>query len=1366
MGRKRKRVQHTVKPRPTTSKSMRSNHINLTVSPEQLIKNGIIPEAIEALQAQLTIEPTDERKRLLGKCYFQTGEYREAANTWLTLDAPTAIDFTNAAAAWLNTDEWESAKSALQRSLDLEERAYPLYLQVLAIKRNREDYKLERQERTDIINLLQKAQQLPGCPAEAFLLLDDLLYRDDSPDRTTLLKKAAQLYPEHTELCLRYARHLAHETNDYIEALIAIEPLLLQTPPSQRALDYAVWSAYKLGFFEDAIAYANQLRSSSFWPHGPTIEQVKGDIYLAWGKTDDALVCYEHETQRDDFEAAFLGFFRIAKLWLVRGEHDKALAVALAGATLWLDYPNDMGCSRVLSHCSILVGEGDDHTDAGLHFAGETVKEVCDALLSTDQEISAGGKGMIAYLLYNVLKETEPTDDELETISRMDALLPIVEQGSFHPHMGKELAYNYAKKRDMAHAIQRHLNYCQWKRLALEQHPLRPVAIEENQKPLTFEWTFSDYAAEFACEQELLDSLSEAERERCHTIAWEALQAHTAESDVVTSIFVPFFHSFWSDLLTDGDMNHEVVETTKILVQAAPDDESLWWLLAYHLHEIEQTEEAEHAYRRYLELSPDSASALHNLSLILEEKGNIQEALALSQKAATLAPDDELTVKNAHRLAHIDAEHQQSQQKQEGVPLWVRLSDNQKWLLCLMKLYPSAHWSALLPRIKQDEHQLRQLQEDWEWLLAKGMCVQSNAGDSVQAIPLLQPYIYEEGFQYWLAGEIARVQARKKKNLWLPVATELGDGQLTNLNAPQRDLMQQAFMRQIEQVSLSGLEQVYLRFYRRIWKRLLVAWEMYSDLADSCDVFLIRLPSVMTRHEMWECAYYATDLSDYRYQTRAEKWYKVYLEKGEDYAAYHNLSGIYMRRKNFQEALQMIEQALQLAPENSKCLEQKARIHEAIQREEERRQQQELELQKQQQLREQQLKSVESNIAAHLGDVDYYKLKILRRLKATPYFSSKRAFAREVRMEDAPLAGHWKKLVAWGMIIDDARQPAVHPLVTTYLEHGWPVEYGSYTNTTAVPHTETSAASSNGTSSTSTKRAISAITRRDIFDKLCTFKIEGRLDMIEFLELTWPNLGSMPSTSAEGSLKSEIKRLLDSLEWDYKSLFYNHLQLGSCDDDLFTSFLASCLHPLVRLDKQEVAELLSVFNEALHPDGYVFKLVSMESERPIYRACMFGTNDVEYIVHRAIEIIEKLARNFHLVVRKLSQRYNQRSPLEIQDEYDVQDLFYALLTPFFEDIRPEEVAPSYAGGHGRIDFLIKSEQIVIEIKKTRPSLRVRELRDQLIVDKDIYRTHPHCRTFIAFIYDPDGYIDNPIGFERDLSSTPGDIRVKVIVAPR
>ena len=241
---------------------------------------------------------------------------------------------------------------------------------------------------------------------------------------------------------------------------------------------------------------------------------------------------------------------------------------------------------------------------------------------------------------------------------------------------------------------------------------------------------------------------------------------------------------------------------------------------------------------------------------------------------------------------------------------------------------------------------MRQLQEDWEWLLAQGIFVQPEAESPVQAVSPLESNIREQCFQYWLAAEIARVQIRKKKNLWLPAAAELSDEQLAELDTPQRELVQQAFMRQIDQVSLSGLEQVYLHFYRRIWKSLLIKWEMYSDLTDSSDIFLTRLPSVMTRHEMWECAYYATDLSDYRYQTRAEKWYKAYLEQGEDRAAYHNLSIIYQHRKEYQVALQMIDHALRLGPENAKSLEQKANIQEAIRQEEERRQQQERERQK------------------------------------------------------------------------------------------------------------------------------------------------------------------------------------------------------------------------------------------------------------------------------------------------------------------------------------------------------------------------------------------------------------------------------------
>ncbi len=295
---------------------------------------------------------------------------------------------------------------------------------------------------------------------------------------------------------------------------------------------------------------------------------------------------------------------------------------------------------------------------------------------------------------------------------------------------------------------------------------------------------------------------------------------------------------------------------------------------------------------------------------------------------------------------------------------------------------------------------------------------------------------------------------------------------------------------------------------------------------------------------------------------------------------------------------------------------------------------------------------------------------------------------------------------------------------------------------------------------------ITALTRRDIIDWLCGWQIEGRLDLVEFLKMTWPDLDSMPSPSSHASLADDIYRHMISFsDWDYNFLLYQCLGILECSDEIFTTFLASCIHPIVRTDRKVTGEMLSIFNDALRPDGYVFKITSYLSGKPIYKAIEFQSHESEYLVPRAVEVIEQLARGFHLVVRRLGQRHDHRPTIEIKDEYDVQDLFYAMLAPFFDDVRPEEVAPSHAGGHGRIDFLLKAEQTVIEIKKTRPTLKTRELRDQLIVDKEIYRTHPHCRNFIAFVYDPDGHINNPRGFERDLSDSTNELYIKIIVAP-
>jgi hypothetical protein len=150
----------------------------------------------------------------------------------------------------------------------------------------------------------------------------------------------------------------------------------------------------------------------------------------------------------------------------------------------------------------------------------------------------------------------------------------------------------------------------------------------------------------------------------------------------------------------------------------------------------------------------------------------------------------------------------------------------------------------------------------------------------------------------------------------------------------------------------------------------------------------------------------------------------------------------------------------------------------------------------------------------------------------------------------------------------------------------------------------------------------------------------------------------------------------------------------------------------------------------------------------------------------AVAIVSSILGRFPLFARQCEDRHNNRAPFLVTDEYDVQDLLHAILKLHFDDVRPEEWTPSYAGNSSRTDFLLKKEQIVIEVKMTRKGLDQKELANQLIIDKARYKTHPDCKTLVCFVYDPDGKCHNPSGLEADLADEVGTPKVIVVVAPK
>ncbi|HEY6084870.1 MAG TPA: hypothetical protein VIU63_05705, partial [Nitrospira sp.] len=148
------------------------------------------------------------------------------------------------------------------------------------------------------------------------------------------------------------------------------------------------------------------------------------------------------------------------------------------------------------------------------------------------------------------------------------------------------------------------------------------------------------------------------------------------------------------------------------------------------------------------------------------------------------------------------------------------------------------------------------------------------------------------------------------------------------------------------------------------------------------------------------------------------------------------------------------------------------------------------------------------------------------------------------------------------------------------------------------------------------------------------------------------------------------------------------------------------------------------------------------------------------------EIVKSLCKRFHMVARQLRLRGEYRATLDVEDEFDVQDLLHALLRLYFDDIETDEWLPSYSNGAPRTMFLLNDSRLAVSVKKTRTGLNTKDLADQLRVDVEHCRMLKRCSTLLCFVYDPEGRIGNPRGLESDLISISDQLTADVYVAPK
>ncbi|MDH4083728.1 MAG: hypothetical protein OEV99_13305 [Nitrospira sp.] len=193
------------------------------------------------------------------------------------------------------------------------------------------------------------------------------------------------------------------------------------------------------------------------------------------------------------------------------------------------------------------------------------------------------------------------------------------------------------------------------------------------------------------------------------------------------------------------------------------------------------------------------------------------------------------------------------------------------------------------------------------------------------------------------------------------------------------------------------------------------------------------------------------------------------------------------------------------------------------------------------------------------------------------------------------------------------------------------------------------------------------------------------------------------------------------------------------------------------------AASLSVHSEAPHPIASTAQDLSPDEPS-------IGPNSTRWFEpvpdQDPLQLIRKVCLRLHAVARQLRLRRDYRPTLEIDDDYDLQDLLCALLKVEFDEVATEEWTPPYAEGTPRTMLLINRDQIAVVAKKTRSGLTAKELADQVTADSAYYRAQGRGSTLFCFMYDPEGRIGSPKRLETTLTSVSEHCRVEVLVAPK
>ncbi len=608
------------------------------LTPQQLFDQGDYHGAVDLLLKRVDVEPTDADRRLLAESLLKLDDPREITEALYyaqAIEEKDAVDYVLIGWCCIQLEDWDNASFALEQAQELGESAWTYYLLAVVYAEGRPRSEIDP-ETLDLIELhLRKAIAFPNCGLEAFLWLEKL--QGTAPEgvreRIDILQTALQAHPDSATVRQRLAQSFIEELHEPEQGLRWLEPLLVAEDGGGYTnwLACTAWSSK--GDNEKALEYLHRIPAGE----GNLWRVLIESIFLnRLGRHREAATILE---QAATFESQVFAIRALARLGLARahlgaGQQDEAAQDVAQLAALCEERASDVLCeARGNGWGSWRISTQLD--GVWVEFKGaDFVFETCELLMSEMAEVlSQAGKGWLSYIQFCVRRAAGVQD--------IAPLLRAVEYVD-HPAFNRDLiTYYLVEAKDVVSAVRQHLASAL--RAYSAQNP------ETGFDPALAAFRYDDVEGQ----ARPVTALDEKERAKIHHIGMASL-CKCSDAGAVREVFIPFYRSFWRELLVEGAMYKELEQAADAILAAAPEARDEMFDYAFSLHKQGRLEHAEKAYRELLAADPEHVPTLHNLALTLRDQGALDEALALSNQAAGLAPEDELvtTLNQALREKH------------------------------------------------------------------------------------------------------------------------------------------------------------------------------------------------------------------------------------------------------------------------------------------------------------------------------------------------------------------------------------------------------------------------------------------------------------------------------------------------------------------------------------------------------------------------------------------------------------------------------------------------------------------------------------------------------------------------------------------